>query len=78
MTLAVSRRVPEAGHAFAVAMFLGVAAVLITIAATIAFARRWSGGWIGRHGARLAVASRWLDTLAGMALIAIALHELAR
>jgi ABC-type nickel/cobalt efflux system permease component RcnA len=78
MTLAVSRGVPEAGLAFAVAMFLGVAAVLVSIAATVAFARSWAEGWMGRHGARLSVASRWLDTLAGLALIAIALHELTR
>ena len=78
MTLAVSRGVPEAGLAFAVAMFLGVAAVLVSIAATVAFARGWAEGWMARHGARLATVSRWLETLAGVALIAIALHELAR
>jgi ABC-type nickel/cobalt efflux system permease component RcnA len=78
MTLAVSRGVPEAGLAFALAMFLGVAAVLVGIAVTVTLARSWAEGWIGRHGARLAVASRWLDTLAGVALIAIALHELSR
>lgn len=78
MTLAVSRGVPEAGLAFAVAMFIGVAAVLVSIAATVAFARSWAEGWMDRHGARLAVASRWLDTVAGLALIAIALHELSR
>jgi ABC-type nickel/cobalt efflux system permease component RcnA len=78
MTLAVSRGVPEAGLAFAVAMFLGVAAVLVSIAATVAFARNWAEGWMERHGARLATVSRWLETLAGVALIAIALHELAR
>ena len=78
MTLAVSRGVPEAGLAFAVAMFLGVAAVLVSIAATVALARTWAEGWTGRHGARLAVTSRWLDTVAGVALIAIAFHELSR
>lgn len=78
MTLAVSRGVPEAGLAFAVAMFLGVASVLVTIAATVSFARSWAEGWIGRHGAHLRVASRWLDTFAGLALITIALHELSR
>ena len=78
MTLAVSRGVPEAGLAFAAAMFLGVAAVLVSIAATVAFARNWAEGWMERHGARLATVSRWLETLAGVALIAIALHELAR
>jgi ABC-type nickel/cobalt efflux system permease component RcnA len=78
MTLAVSRGVPEAGLAFAVAMFLGVAAVLVSIAATVAYARNWAEGWVGRHGARLTVAGRWLDMVAGLALIAIALHELSR
>ena len=78
MTLAVSRGVPEAGLAFAVAMFFGVAAVLVSIAATVAFARSWAEGWLGQHGARLAVAGRWLDTVAGLVLIAIALHELSR
>lgn len=78
MTLAVSRGVTEAGLTFAVAMFLGVAAVLVSIAAAVAWARIWAEGFMGRHGARLAVASRWLDTVAGLALITIALHELSR
>jgi hypothetical protein len=59
-------------------MFFGVAAVLVSIAATVAFARGWAGAWMARHGARLATVSRWLHTLAGVALIAIALHVLAR
>jgi ABC-type nickel/cobalt efflux system permease component RcnA len=78
MMLAVSRGVPEAGLAFAVAMFLGVAAVLVSIAAAVAFARGWAEGWIGRHGARLSLASRWVEAAAGLALIAISLHELSR
>lgn len=77
MTLAVSRGVPEAGLAFAMAMFLGVAAVLVSIAATVAFARSWGEGWMAQNGARLATVSRWLEALAGGALIAIALNELA-
>jgi nickel/cobalt exporter len=78
MTLAVSRGVPEAGLAFAIAMFLGVAAVLVTIAATVAFARNWAEDWIGQHGARLSLTSRWLDTIAGLLLIGIAVRELIR
>ena len=78
MMLAVSRGVPEAGLAFAVAMFLGVAAVLVSIAATVAFARDWAEGWMGRHGARLSVVSRWQEMAAGLALAGIALHELSR
>lgn len=78
MMLAVSRGVPEAGLAFAVAMFIGVSAVLVAIAATVAFARNWAYSWVGRHGTRLSLASRWLDTLAGLALIGIALLELSR
>ena len=78
MMLSVSRGVPEAGLAFALAMFLGVGAVLVTIAVAVAFARSWAEGWISRHGARLSRASRWLDTLAGLALISIAVLELSR
>jgi ABC-type nickel/cobalt efflux system permease component RcnA len=78
MMLVVSRGVPEAGLAFAVAIFLGVAAVLVSIAATVAFARDWAEGWMGRRGARLSVVSRCLDIIAGVALIALALHELSR
>jgi ABC-type nickel/cobalt efflux system permease component RcnA len=78
MTLAVSRGVPEAGLAFAVAMFLGVGAVLVAIAGTVSFARSWAEDWIGRHAAHLSLASRWLDTVAGMALVGIALLELSR
>jgi ABC-type nickel/cobalt efflux system permease component RcnA len=78
MMLAVSRGVPEAGLAFALAMFLGVGSVLVAIAAAVAFARNWADAWIGRHGARLARASRWLDTFAGLALIGLALLKLSR
>lgn len=78
MTLAVSRGVPEAGLAFASAMYFGVSAVLVTIAATVSFARNWAEDWIGQHGARLSLASRWLDTIAGLLLMAIAVRELIR
>lgn len=78
MMLAVSRGVPEAGLAFALAMFIGVGAVLVAIATAVAFARSWVEGWIGRHGTRLSLASRWLDTIAGLALIIIAVLELTK
>jgi ABC-type nickel/cobalt efflux system permease component RcnA len=78
MMLAVSRGVPEAGLSFALAMFLGVGGVLVAIAAAVAFARGWAEDWIGRHGARLSLASRWLETVAGLALITIAVLELTR
>jgi ABC-type nickel/cobalt efflux system permease component RcnA len=78
MTLAVSRGVPEAGLAFAIAMFLGVAAVLVAIAATVSYARSWAENWVGQHGARLSLTSRWLDTIAGLLLIGIAVRELIR
>ena len=78
MMLAVSRGVPEAGLAFAVAMFLGVASVLSSIGTIVAFARSWAQRWIADHGTRLSMASRWLDVLAGTVLIAIALRELYR
>jgi nickel/cobalt transporter (NicO) family protein len=78
MTLAVSRGVPEAGLAFVIAMFIGVAAVLVSIATTVAFARSWAEGAMARNGALLATASRLLDTVAGVALIAVALREVWR
>jgi hypothetical protein len=59
-------------------MFLGVGSVLVAIAASVAIAHNWAVAWIGRHGARLARSSRWLDTFAGQALIGLAVLELSR
>lgn len=78
MTMAASRGVPEAGLAFAGSMFVGVSTVLVAIAVTAALARQRAIAWTGAHGARLAVASRWLDIAAGLGLLSICLMELLR
>ena len=78
MTLALSRGVPEAGLAFSVSMLLGVAAILGAVAVISAIARNGLAHLFAQHGATLARVSRGLDALAGAALTAIALLELAR
>lgn len=78
MTLALSRGAPEAGLAFSLSMLLGVAAILGTVAVISAIARNSLAHLFDQHGATIARVSRGLDALAGVALTAIALLELAR
>jgi ABC-type nickel/cobalt efflux system permease component RcnA len=78
MTLAAARGVPEAGLAFAAAMFIGVGSVLTAIGTAVALARQWVARWLILHGDRLSVASRWLDGISGAALMTIAAYELMR
>lgn len=78
MTLALSRGVPEAGLAFSVSMLLGVAAILGAVAVISAIARSSLVHLFDHHGPAIARVSQGLDALAGAALTAIALFELAR
>lgn len=78
MTLALSRSAPEAGLAFSVAMLIGVAAVLGSIAVLVALARNTFIGLFDHRGKTIAWISRLIDLLAGTALTLIALLEIAR
>ena len=76
MVLALSRGVPEAGLAFALAMVLGVGLTLGAVALVTVLARSWAVEVSARHGASIATLSRLLDAAAGLALLAIGVSTL--
>lgn len=71
MVLAISRGIPEAGIAFALAMLVGIALTLSMVAAATALARDRAVVFLERHGNSVAWTARLLDALAGALLIAI-------
>jgi nickel/cobalt transporter (NicO) family protein len=75
MILAISRGVPEAGLAFALAMLIGITLTLGTVAVATTLARDHMTLLIARHGASLARASAALDAVAGALLIAIGVAQ---
>src|SRR5215213_6599748 len=76
MFLALSRGIPEAGLTFAAAMMLGVGLTLGAVAALTVFARERVVTFVARHGGSVEKASRFLEGLTGLALIAIGGSEL--
>lgn len=78
MTLALSRGAAEAGLAFSVSMLIGVGLILGAVALIAAFARASLIHLSERHGAAISRISRWLDAVAGLALVSIAAMELLR
>ena len=78
MTYASSRGIPEAGLAFALAMLIGVGAVLSVVALGAVFARHALAEVFSRHQSALASVSQGVDLIAGVLLIAIAVQELMR
>lgn len=76
MVLAMSQGVPEAGLVFATAMLAGVGLVLITVALVASFGSQMLARTLARHGARAALAARGVEAMAGVALIAMAGHQL--
>lgn len=76
MTMAVSRGVPEAGVAFAVAMLVGVSIVLTTVAVVTAFASGKMKGWLAAQGNSFELISRVVSGAAALLVIAISLLEL--
>jgi nickel/cobalt exporter len=77
MFYAMSRGVPEAGLAFALAMVIGVGLVLVAVAVVSVLARDVLVGWLERHSIGLGVVVRAVDGLAGLALIGLAAGSLA-
>ena len=76
MTFAIARGVPSAGVAFAATMMLGVALTLSTVAtATVLFRQRLMQVLTNR-AALLNQATRTIEALAGLILLAIALQAL--
>ena len=78
MTLAMARGAPEAGLAFSLSMLLGVGLILGAVALIAAFARASLVHLFERHGMAMSAVSRWLDAVAGLALMSIALLELSK
>lgn len=78
MTLAISRNAPEAGLAFAFAMFIGVAATLGAVAVIAAFARNFLTQLLAKQKIAIAHLARVFDATAGVALTLIAISELSR
>jgi ABC-type nickel/cobalt efflux system permease component RcnA len=76
MFFAYSRGVPEAGFAFALSMMIGVATTLSLVAALTILARERVLAFMASHGSSAEQAARWLDGLAGAALIAIDIRQL--
>ncbi len=76
MTFAISRGVPEAGIAFAITMMVGVGLVLSLVAAGTVLARQRVTHLIENQPVLLVRLTRAVEGIAGLILIAIALHEL--
>jgi len=76
MVYAVSQGVPEAGLVFAVAMLVGVGSILVAVALVSVFASRAILALLDRHGQSVDRFARWLNVLAGLALIGFASAEL--
>lgn len=76
MVFAISRGVPEAGLVFALAMMLGVAFTLSSLAALTVIARDRMAGLLERHGPAISKGGRTFEALAGFILLAIGVREL--
>lgn len=76
MVLALSRGVPEAGLAFALAMMIGVGLTLGVVALLAVAGRGVLTAAMERFGTSISVVSRTLDALAGSLLIVFGLREL--
>ena len=72
MFYALARGVPEAGLTFAVAMMIGVGAILVLVALVTVVARNWALDLMERHGASVARTSRLLDAVSGLMLVLMA------
>jgi nickel/cobalt exporter len=76
MVLAISRGIPEAGIAFALAMLIGIALTLSAVAIATALMRDRMALFLERHGGSVARITRGLDAVAGVLLIAIGVAQL--
>lgn len=76
MTFAITRGVPEAGIAFAVAMMAGVAATLSLVAVTAVFLRRQVTRLLEMRPRLIAAFTRTIEAVAGFVLVAVALREI--
>lgn len=77
MTVASGRGAPEAGVAFAGMMLVGVAAVLVAVAAGAALIRAGAAARFDRGRTRLSAISRASSGVAGLALLAVAASTLS-
>jgi ABC-type nickel/cobalt efflux system permease component RcnA len=77
MVLALSRGIPEAGLAFALAMMIGIGLTLGAVALLAVAGRGVLTAAMVRFGTSISVVSRTLDALAGLLLIVFGLREIA-
>ena len=75
MVLAISRGIPEAGIAFALAMLIGIALTLSVVAAATTLARDRAAIFMERYGTSVMRVSRILDAVAGVLLVAIGMAQ---
>lgn len=76
MTLAVTRGVPEAGLAFAVAMMIGILSILAMVAIVSVVFRHNLMRSLARRPRLLAAATKAIQGLAGVVLVGFALNEI--
>jgi nickel/cobalt transporter (NicO) family protein len=78
MTLAIARGVPAAGLTFAAAMLVGVAITLSSVALIVTVFRAQLARFLHNRPKLFDRLSRGLEAAAGLALLAVAIHELQR
>lgn len=78
MTFAIARGVPEAGIAFALTMMTGVALILCAVALATVFFRQQLVRLLETRPQAIATATRSVEAIAGLILIAVAIHEIMR
>jgi nickel/cobalt transporter (NicO) family protein len=76
MTFAISRGVPEAGLLFALAMMIGVAITLAVVALLAVAFNRQTARLLASRPHLLMTASRVLEGVAGLVLLALAVREI--
>ena len=78
MTFAMSRGVPEAGIMFALVMMTGVALTLCSVASATIFFRTQIERLLATRPTLLTRTSKAVEAIAGIILVAVAIHEILR
>ena len=78
MVFAISQGVPEAGLAFSVSMFIGVSAVLVSVALIAAFAREQVVRLMQMWGRQIYLGVQSVELVSGILLLTLSLWEVLR
>ncbi len=78
MVFAISQGVPEAGLAFSVSMFIGVSAVLVSVALIAAFAREQIIRFMQMRDQQIYLGVRSVELVSGILLLTLSLWEVLR